>query len=511
MQILSVLFDQRSVGQEAPVRDPPQCFRDLNLDQIVASVTAGREEYALGPFFYTHLRDVEAIRYRHAVFRDLEERATLTHIQTFAVAMRAVRDQMAKSQNVRHGYQKQRWFLDAVITYCRGVVRLHEGLGHASLASEGLQDFRQYLATYIGSEAFVARHTNAMKVQEALLAIHYDLLVDGGRIEVKRHEPEPDYGEEIRGVFQKFEQGAVEEYAFKFYDREELNHIEEAILDRVAHLYQKQFQGLAHFCTQHRDFEDAVIGRFDREVQFFLAYLEYLETFKQSALSFCYPDLAEQTRDEWAEGVFDLALAEKLTRARGRVVTNDFELSAPERIIVVTGANQGGKTTFARAFGQLHYLASLGCPVPARRASLALFDELFTHFEREEAVQSLTGKLEDELLRIHDILSRATAESILIMNETFGATTLSDALVLGRAVLNQVIDRGMRCVCVTFIEELASLDAATVSMVSTVDPSDPAIRTFRIIRQAADGRAHALAIAQKYRLSYQDVRERVAR
>ena len=70
----------------------------------------------------------------------------------------------------------------------------------------------------------------------------------------------------------------------------------------------------------------------------------------------------------------------------------------------------------------------LGAPVPGTAARLQLVDLIFTHFERKEEVEDLTSKLENDLLRIQRILDAVTADSLLIMNESFSSTTVSDEI-----------------------------------------------------------------------------------
>ncbi len=509
MAFHSILFE-RPVGGEIEAPEAPEFFRDLNLDQIVGSITAGRDEYRLASIFFRPLHDAAAIRYRHEVFRDLERAALARHIAAFAEGMRRIRDRLAEAEKLHYLRQKQRCFLDAVAIYCEAVVSLTHGLAEAAPRSRGLRDFLDFLAAYAASGPLTALESETRALQTSLSAIEYGLAIEGNRVEVQRYESEADYGAEVLETFEKFKQGAARTYAFKFYDSLDMNHVEAAVLDRVALLFPDVFSALSEYCERHREWLDPTIRSFDREVQFYIACLEHAERFKPAALAFCYPDVMDRSKEVYAEEAFDLALADKLVRDKGQVVTNEFHLADPERILVVSGANQGGKTTFSRMFGQLHYLASLGCPVPARKARLLLFDRLFTHFEREEEVQSLSGKLEDELVRMHGILREATSSSIIIMNESFGSTTLSDALFLNKEILRRIIERDTLCVCVTFLDELASLGPQTVSMMSTVDPRDPAVRTFKVVRQPADGLAYALAIAQKYRLSYQDLRERIA-
>jgi DNA mismatch repair protein MutS len=507
----SIVFDRSEGFVDTDELEEPSFFADLNLDQVLESLTVGREEYDLKPFFYAPLRDVAAVRYRHDVLRDLEKGEVREYVEVFAEQMRRQREHLAQAEKLHYRGQQERLFLDAVAIYCDAVSGLAEELAQLDLTSRGLQAFRAYLAEYAASDDFASRAAETRTLRDELATVKYCVHIWGNKVTVTEYDDEADYSEDVEATFARFKQGAVKDYRLSLPNWLDMNHVEAQILGMVARLYPELFLALGEYCIRHRAFLDDTIAAFDREVQFYLSYLEYIERFKSAGLSFCYPNVSARSKEEQAQDAFDLALANKLVPEGSAVVCNDFNLEDPERIIVVTGPNQGGKTTFARMFGQLHHLASLGLPVPGRDARLFLPDRVFTHFEKEEELATLRGKLEDELVRIHDILQRATDQSVLIMNEVFMSTTLGDALVLGTEVMTQLINLDLLCVCVTFVDELASLGETTVSMVSTVVPDDPASRTYRIVRRPADGLAYAAAIAEKYGLTYESLERRVAR
>ena len=505
----SILFD-RDAGADPGV-DEPDFFSDLHLDQIVASLTAGREHYDLAPFFYRPLHEVEAVHYRHHVLSDLEHEPVLEAVREFAREMQQMRSHLELLEKLHHARQKQRWFVTAVAVYCRAVRDLLERLASLELRSQGFHALRDYVSRYVDADDFGRLERETRAVEDNLAAVRYAIHARGNRVRVSRYDGQADMSEEIQRTFERFKQGEAADYLVKLDDWADMNHIEARILDLVAKLNPEVFLELEDYHARNGKYLDATIGRFDREVQFYLAYLDYIGSLKSKGLRFCHPRVSARSREERATDTFDLALAAKLSAERGVVVCNDFHLTEPERVLVVSGPNNGGKTTFARTFGQLHYLASLGLPVPGTDARLFLPDRIFTHFEREEDIETLRGKFEDELFRIHEVFGQATSASVLILNESFGSTTLRDALTVGTEVMKQIIDLGVLCVFVTFVDELSRLGPSTVSMVSMVVPEDPAVRTYKVVRRPADGLAYAAAIAEKYGLTYDALRRRVAR
>jgi DNA mismatch repair protein MutS len=489
--------------------EPPAFFADLNCDQIVDAITSGREEYNLKPFFYACLHRVDAVTYRQEVMQDLERPSLRENVDAFAEGMRRMREHSARAQKLHYKEQKQAWFLDAVALYCNAINALARALTHLDLKSRGFLRFRDYLNGYAGSSRFTTLLADTIKLKKDLAGVSYCVLIKGMSFTVRRCESEIDYSADVEHTFAKFREGAVEDYKAKFSTSDDMNFIEAKILEFVAKLYPEEFSALDDFCRNHQTFLDQTVAAFDREIQFYLAYLDYTATLKQAGLPFCYPRISDENKEVYDRAGFDIALAHKLVREKGSVVCNDFELRGPERILVISGPNQGGKTTFARMFGELHYLASIGCPVPGREAQLFLFDQLFTHFEREEKVENLRGKLEDDLIRIRGILASATPRSIIVMNEIFTSTTLQDETFLSTKVMERIIRLDVLCVWVTFVEELASFGPRTVSMVSTVVPENPALRTFKILRRPADGLAYAMAIAKKYRLTFEAIMQRI--
>jgi DNA mismatch repair protein MutS len=504
----SVLYES-DVDRANDGYEQPDHLHDLHVDRIVESVTAGYEAYDLGGFFRAPLSSTAAIEYRHEVMRDLEDDRIFAAVRSFGDSMRRMHEHMQLSERMQHHYQKRRWFLHALETYGLAVSGLAASLGQVEPKSRALRSLREYLVAYAGSDAFAALQRGSTKLAGELSDVRYTIFVKGNRVTVDRFAGEIDFSTDVGETFRTFVERTAKEYRFDVLDEPEMNHVEAKILDAVVSLHPEVFTRLEQFCVAHEAFRDPVVMRFEREIQFYLAYLSSMRRLETFGLNFSYPEVADGDRSTFADECFDLALAVQPGNDPREVACNSFHLDAAERIVILTGPHRSGKTTFARAFGQLHHFTALGLPVPGKRARVALCDGIFTYFD--EGVEPSDGsvKLRDQLFWSRDVLRKAGERSVIILKELFGSPGTKDTAVLARRIVERIGDIGALCLYVTYLDELATLNDKTVGMVCVVSDGDAAARRYDIKRGPVQGPPRAMTLATKYDLTYDRVKARI--
>lgn len=241
MTFQSILFLNIADRDREERLSEPDFFVDLALDRIVAAVTSDKEEYGLNPFFNIPLHDVDTITYRHEFFQDLEDVRLFDTIIAFAARMRTMRQHLAQAEKLTYLHQKERWFLDAMDSYCDAVTCLVRDLSLAQFTSRGLLSFRDYINRYATSESFSSFLKQTKQFKSDLDSIRYCVLVDGLTVQASKYDGKSDYSAEIEATFERFRHGDVNGYKFEFSDFPGMNHVEAKILDLVVQLYTRTF------------------------------------------------------------------------------------------------------------------------------------------------------------------------------------------------------------------------------------------------------------------------------
>ncbi len=277
----------------------------------------------------------------------------------------------------------------------------------------------------------------------ALSKLSYGTLFRGDKVTVRKYAFEPDYTATILERFAKFGKPRSRSPApRKPKDDFSLNHIEEAILEFVSRLFPEQFRRLDDYVARHGEFIDGPIARFDREIGFYVAYLDYIEPLKRTGLPFCHPVVSVSSKETEVENSFDLALAGKLVLEKSTVVRNGFRLSDQSVSWSSPARTRAARRPSPACSANCTSSPVSACPVPGTAARLFLPDRIFTHFEREENITNLRGKLEDELVRLHESCKIMTPDSVIVLNEIFNSTSLDDQVFLSTRVLQQISSCG---------------------------------------------------------------------
>jgi hypothetical protein len=218
----------------------------------------------------------------------------------------------------------------------------------------------------------------------------------------------------------------------------------EELRDRVIAM---SAQTLAQSADHVRD----LFALVQTELAFYVGCLNLHEALAHKGLSVSTPRIQTDHCELGFKGLYDVVLA-----LRSDVpVAND--LDAGERpLIVITGANQGGKSTFLRSLGIAQLMAQSGMFAPAQSFATDVRDGVLTHFRREEDTHMQSGKLDEELKRMSQIVDHLSPHAILLSNESFASTDEREGSEIGRQIVAPLLQYGVKIAMVTHLYDLSN-------------------------------------------------------
>lgn len=152
-----------------------------------------------------------------------------------------------------------------------------------------------------------------------------------------------------------------------------------------------------------------------------------------------------------SRGLYDVCLS---LSTEDRVVGND--VSGDDKVLVmITGANRGGKSTFLRSIGVARLMMQCGLFLPAVSFRANVCQGIFTHFKREEDANMKSGKLDEELSRMRSMVDYITANSIVLFNESFASTNERKGSEIARQIVRALLETGVKVFYVTHMFDLA--------------------------------------------------------
>jgi DNA mismatch repair ATPase MutS len=209
---------------------------------------------------------------------------------------------------------------------------------------------------------------------------------------------------------------------------------------------------VANALGQSSDHIDSFLGMLRLELAFYMGCLNLSEQLTAMEEPACIPQpLDAGERRHSFTGLYDVCLA--LTMKQ-KVVGNDVNIG-DKQLIFITGANQGGKSTFLRSIGLAQLMMQSGMFVPAESFSANVCRALFTHYKREEDTSMRSGKFDEELTRMSAIVDTIRPDSMILFNESFAATNEREGSEIARQIVDALLERRIKVFFVTHLYQLA--------------------------------------------------------
>ncbi|MBP0972480.1 MAG: hypothetical protein J5851_01080 [Oscillospiraceae bacterium] len=499
---------------------------DLSLDYLSRRLAKNDTEQAtLFRMLQELPTDLATVQWRQAVYRDLREDPA------FCAALMEIFDAMQFGA-LDDGYANYSnsgilQLIDRVRTleqYCTAISSIRELLKGRTFRSEAMQQFSQFITDIYESSGFSALSEDIRVLGDDILCIksmtlgvnfdHNFAPAEVGILSLNTYE----FGE--KGFLEKFiqfhrkrhpEDKDLKQFTMVTHTKpaeakenllmNNLNRLIEEMLPTVT-------TKLRRVLKRYSDMSGILLSRLGDELLFYARFIGLEQRLTEKGYACTMPDCT--TQDTHLRGFYNVKLALcKLDGIIGNeIICNDVDFTQAHTILLLTGPNQGGKTVFTQGIGLAFLLAQHGVFAPCAEGQLRLCDGIFTHFPADENRTVSFGRLGEEAVRFREICAAATADSLLLFNESFTTTSHTESLYIARNALQYLCVLGARTCFNTHRHELAAdpdalrTEQAVCGAVSIVMGKRGTPEAYRVKEAPPDGISDAKAIAEQYGITF---------
>jgi DNA mismatch repair ATPase MutS len=469
----------RDFGLPQPLPwNAPDLTQDLELDSLLHAM-AGEDQFLLDVArnaLLSGLRnDVDTILYRQLALKDCLKNAAI------------VRDLYNLTVETTEGTRKRGWGISS--HYPSSMLYSAIDLLEKLLGGlRNLRDFADEQANRFESEAFtgllamlraelaedylgaIQKHLTELKFRGGvLLSAELGEYNEGTNYVLREaHEKEPHW---LRRIFGN----RTSSYTFYLDERDEAG---------TQILSEMRYRGISRVAVALAQSADHVLSFFKMlptELAFYIGCLNLHDRLAAKGEPVCFP--TPQSADERTlrfHGLYDVCLS---LNTKDRAVGNDVGASG-KSLLIVTGANRGGKSTFLRSIGLAQLMMQSGMFVAAEHIEAAVCPALYTHNKREEDTTMKSGKLDEELARMSQIVDHILPNSIVLFNESFAATNEREGSEIARQIVTALLEKRIRVFFVTHLYEFANAwfnRKSDGTMFLRAERPQDGIRTFRLL------------------------------
>lgn len=452
MKALLLLRDRDFDAQQPPPAQAPALTQDLELETLFRAMAAG-DEFLLGVARKVVLAAVESdgdtIRYRQEILQDCLRNPDIVR-QIYSLALEAIERQKKEYWGflsrqspslILHGSVRVLEIFADVLHRLRRVAEAHAD----RFRSRGFTALFDRLRKELSDEylAHVREHLAALRFENGVgmsAGIGKGAATD--RFLLRRTEGRP--GGWLARLLYRPPSG----HTFRLHPRDEAG-------GRIlGDMYSRGINQVANALGQSRDHILGFFAALRTELAFYLGCVNLAQRLAELGQPVCVPHPAPAgTRRLAFRELHDVCLA--LTMEK-RVVGSSVTAHG-KSLVIITGANQGGKSTFLRSLGLAQLMMQSGMFVPAQQFEAELCRGLFTHYKREEDPAMKSGKLDEELARMSAMADRIGPQALVLFNESFAATNEREGSEIARQIVTALLERRVKICFVTHQYELARL------------------------------------------------------